>query len=290
MTETAEQQQINPLVSHFRQASIYIELPSKGEFWPEDTLNLTTTGELGIMSLTTKDEITLKTPDALLNGQSVVDVIQSCCPGIKNAWAAPSVDVDTILIAMRIASYGNDMEVSSECPHCKNEADQIVDLSNVLGTIKMPDYNKTTEVDGLTFHFKPQTYLEVNKYNKVRFEEQQIMRNLAAISDDADPEEVKLLINQQLANLANFNIELLSSSIKYIVTKSGDKVTDINFIKEYFENCDANSAKQLRLDIDEISKVAAIKPIDVVCLEDECKKPYTVNLEFDYASFFGQGS
>ena len=31
------------------------------------------------------DEITFKTPDALLNGQATVDVIQSCIPNIKDA-------------------------------------------------------------------------------------------------------------------------------------------------------------------------------------------------------------
>jgi hypothetical protein len=63
------------------------------------------------MSMTTKDEITLKTPDALLNGQGVVNVIESCCPAIKDAWAMPSIDVDATLIAIRIASYGNQMDL-----------------------------------------------------------------------------------------------------------------------------------------------------------------------------------
>jgi hypothetical protein len=154
----------------------------------------------------------------------------------------------------------------------------------------MPDYSKTTEVDDLTFYFKPQTYKEVNKYNKVRFEEQQIMRNLVDIPEDTDQEEVRRMVHQQLDNLTNYNIELLATSIDYIVTKNGDKVTDLKFIKEYFENCSAKSSKQIRLDIDAISKPAAIKPIDVVCINEECKNKYLMTLEFDYASFFDQGS
>ncbi len=33
----------------------------------------------------------------------------------------PSIDVDATLIAIRIASYGNQMDFTSQCPHCKTD-------------------------------------------------------------------------------------------------------------------------------------------------------------------------
>ena len=103
----------NPLFKHFRQPAIHIKLPSEGQYWPAGSVEIPQTGELPIYPLTTRDELTLRTPDALMNGSSVVDVMQSCCPSIKNAWDMPSVDVDAILIAIRIASYGHELEVGA---------------------------------------------------------------------------------------------------------------------------------------------------------------------------------
>ena len=81
-----EKQSFNPLANYFRQPAIYLKLPSAGRWWPQGSLELSESQELPIYPMSTKDEILIRTPDALLNGQGVVDVIQSCCPAMKNAW------------------------------------------------------------------------------------------------------------------------------------------------------------------------------------------------------------
>jgi len=70
----------NPLINYFRQAKIYLTLPSGGKYYKEGSLELTESGELPVMPMTAKDELALKTPDALLSGQATVDLIQSCIP------------------------------------------------------------------------------------------------------------------------------------------------------------------------------------------------------------------
>ena len=109
MTQPSNTPQSNPLAKHFRQPALYVKLTSNGSFWPDGSLDLPVTGEIPIYPMTTKDEITLRTPDALINGTSVVKVIESCAPNIKDAWKMPTVDVDSTLIAIRIASYGPKM-------------------------------------------------------------------------------------------------------------------------------------------------------------------------------------
>ncbi len=96
----------NPLAKHFRQPKLYVNLPSGGMFYPQGSLEPTETGEFPVYAMTAKDELMFKTPDALLNGQSTVSVIQSCIPNIKNAWHIPSIDIDAILVAIRMATYG----------------------------------------------------------------------------------------------------------------------------------------------------------------------------------------
>ena len=105
-------QKINPLIGMMRQPKIYIKLPSNGNYWSDGSLQLSPNGEYPVYSMTAKDELILKTPDALLNGQAVVDVIQSCLPNIINAWECPQIDVDLILVEPEIVrekqlSYSN---------------------------------------------------------------------------------------------------------------------------------------------------------------------------------------
>lgn len=274
----------NPLVKHFRQPSIYFRLPSKGQYWPTKSLELPPNGELGVMSMTTKDEITLKTPDALLNGQGVVNVIQSCCPSIKNAWDMPSIDVDATLIAIRIASYGNQMDFAAKCPHCDQSHDYAIDLGKTLASISTPDYSIPLAVNELKIHVHPQAYFSLNKTNMIAFEEQQILRSLAGMEDD--PQGAKEQFDQHIAKVIELNIELLASSTKAIETQDGTVVTDPTYISEFYNNADNKIIKKVQGYLLELSNQAAIKPVDVNCLNSECEKQFPVNITFDYASFF----
>ena len=85
-TEKMENKNTNPLQKYFRQPKIYIKLPSNGKWYPNGSLEVTDNMEFPVYAMTARDELMFKTPDALLNGQSTVDVIQSCVPSIKNAW------------------------------------------------------------------------------------------------------------------------------------------------------------------------------------------------------------
>lgn len=111
----------NPLARHFRQPKLFITLPSGGNYYPQGTLEPTENMQFPVFAMTAKDEIMFKTPDALLNGQSTVSVIQSCMPNIKNAWMVPSIDIDAILVAIRIATYGDKMDLEFKVPNTQEE-------------------------------------------------------------------------------------------------------------------------------------------------------------------------
>jgi hypothetical protein len=103
-----------------------LRLPSGGNY-PQGVIKPTETGELPVYPMTAIDEIATKTPDALFNGQAVVDIIKSCVPDILDPWRISSADLDSILIAIRAASNGNNMEVNSTCPKCDETAKYEVD-------------------------------------------------------------------------------------------------------------------------------------------------------------------
>lgn len=271
----------NPLRAHFRQPSIYIKLPSNGQFW-NGGLSLPDNGQIPVYPMTAKDEILLKTPDALLNGQGVVDVIQSCCPHITDAWQTPSVDVDTILIGIRIASYGSTMPVDTKCPHCQTENQFDIDLIAYMDSIILPNYNKKLETHGIKIKLKPQTYASINETNKINYENQRVLDNISADGEDTNKiAEYK----QHLNRLVNLNAKLLVDNTEYIeIVDTGTIVNEPEFIEEFYFNCNADICKTLREKLEDFSKEGGIKSQTGSC--SSCTKSYDVALTFDYANFF----
>ena len=161
----------NPLRQYFRQPAIYIRLPSGGEFYPPGTIDIPPNKEIPVLPMTAVDEITYRTPDALFNGSAMVNVIQSCVPNIKDAWAIPAMDVDSILVGIRVASYGHNMEMNSQCPRCKQDHEFTVDLRSVLDQLHTPDYTGAVRHGDLEFYFKPMTYKNLNENNQMQFEQ-----------------------------------------------------------------------------------------------------------------------
>lgn len=277
-----EQKPINPLVKHFRRPAIYFKLPSAGKFWQDGTLELPVTGEIPVYPMTTADEITLKTPDALINGTGIVNVIESCCPNIKDAWKMPSVDVDAVLIAIRIASYGQKMAISSTCPHCNEDHDYDVNLTGLISQATCPNFDILVEYDGLKIKLKPQQYFSVNKNNIASFEEQRILNllNDSALSDEEKTDKVA----QSMKNLLNASIQLLVNSTEYIEIEDGQRVREVEFLTEFYKNSESRVTKEIESRLAEIAKEGALPLIDLGCAA--CGKEYQTPLEFDYARFF----
>lgn len=281
-----DQKPANPLRAHFRQPAIYLRLPSQGQFW-QGGLDLPNSGEIPVFPMTARDEILLKTPDALLNGQGVVDVIESCCPHITDAWQMPSVDVDSVLIAIRIASYGTNMSIDTKCPHCDTENNFDIDLNGYIDNISVPNYNQKIEHDKIKIKIKPQNYASINETNKIQYEQQRVLENIIAdgVEDTERTEEYK----RHLSRLVDLNAKLLVDNTEYIeIVESGTIVDEPEFIKEFYFNCEADVCKELQNKITEMNKEGAIKPQTGTC--SNCEKSYNVALTFDYASFFASSS
>jgi hypothetical protein len=275
----------NPLAKHFRQPALYIKLPSSGKFWPDGSLDLPLNGEIPVYPMTAKDEIMIRTPDALLNGAGTVSVIQSCCPNILDAWNMPSVDLDTVLIAIRIASYGPTMDVSTKCPKCDHSNEVSVPLQNCLESIRMPDFDTGITLDELRFKLKPQSYFRNNRTAQINFEQQQSIR---AISDPNIPDDQRQTVfNEHLEKLVSLNIESFTETTQSITLSDGTRVDDPEYIREFYNNADNRVFKALQAYIVELSQDLQIKPFKLQC--EECKHEFDFTLTFDWANFFDNG-
>lgn len=273
----------NPLAKHFRQPAIFLKLPSGGRYYPDGALELNLTGEIPVYPMTVKDELLLKTPDALMNGNSVSEMIKSCCPSIKDTEVIPLIDLDPILIAIRLASYGQGMDITSKCKNCGADNEHTIDLRNLLDSLpSLANLSNVAKHKDLTFTFKPLTYAYLNVAGLAQFEQKKI---LATVSDSDIPDDERTkLFEESFKRLADLNISSLVNCIESIQLDTGERVGDAAHIKEFLNNTDRATYDTVDKLINDFVAANAIPPVDVEC--SECKTQYKVVLEFNQTNFF----
>tara|TARA_Y100000389_G_C17409166_1_gene489841 strand:+ start:28 stop:879 length:852 start_codon:yes stop_codon:yes gene_type:complete len=271
----------NPLAKHFRQPTIYIKLPSDGAWNDEGTLKSTENGELPVFPMTALDEIAYRTADALFNGSAVADVIKSCMPNILDPWQISTADLDTILVAIRIASYGHEMDFTSKCPKCEESNDFTIDLREIMEKIKMPDFSEPVTIGDITVYFKPLTYKDQNDNNTAQFQDQKM---LEALPTSDMPEEEKIAALQQaFNNISLLTLNAIADSISMMKT-GDDVVVDKEHIKEYLQNCNNKSFDKIRKKIEQVKLDGEMSPLQIVC--NDCKHEYTTPFTLNVANFF----
>jgi hypothetical protein len=278
-------QSVNPLKQYFRQPAIYLRLPTGGKYWPPGSIELTHNGEFPVYPMTAIDEITYRTPDALFNGQAVATVIQSCIPNVKNAWHAPTADINSMLVAIRLASYGHELEINSTCPSCETADDYAIDLRNVLDQLKLPDFESVMQYGDLEISFAPISYQNQNLSSQSQFDEQ---RRIKSITDSDLPEEEKIKqLNDAMRRITELTIDALKWSIAGIRAPNAI-VSETEHIQEFLLNCDRKLFNRIRDHVIDLRQISELKPLDIVC--DNCKHQYKQTVTLDMTSFFEPAS
>jgi len=279
----------NPLNKYYRQPAIYISLPSKGKYYTAESYQQTETGEIPVMPMTAKDEMAFKTPDAMINGQATVDVIKSCCPNILDPWQLTNYDLDTVLLGIRIATYGETMDINATVPVVNEQISHTVNLPALLDAVRNIEIKDsfTTET-GFEVFVKPLTYKQTTNAQVKTFEQQKMV---AAVGQSQMTDEQK---SQKFAEahkaLTELNFEILATSFSKIKTPDGQTVEDQNQIKEFLNNADSKTVNDLQNKMLEIRNQAQTKPIKLKASEEQIKKGAPVTFEtpltFDNSNFF----
>lgn len=282
----------NPLAKHFRQPKIYIGLPSKGKYWPESSIDYPENGQIAIFAMTAKDEITMNTPDALLNGQSTVDVIQSCVPCIKDAWQTPSIDLDALLVAIRVATYGEKLTLKAKVPNTQIEKDYDLNLTGLLDKYANSTYEDVLRAGDFVVQIKPMPYKTFTNIAIKTFEEQRLLKTVQ--DEDMDQAEKLTRFQKSFKAMTAMSVDMISDSISAIQYQEEDPVRNPQHIKDFVENADASVFNAIKKHIEELKDKFTSKPIEVKATEEEIKAgapaTYEVPIVFDQSNFFGSGS
>jgi hypothetical protein len=266
----------NPLRQYFRRPALYLKLPSGGIGYPAGAIDMPDNGELPIYPMTAIDEITCRTPDALYNGSAVTEIIKSCVPNIKNPWAVNNIDLDPLLVAIKIATSGNQMETDTACPKCDEEAKYDVDLGRILAGFRTPDYHLPLSIGELEVKFKPLSYDQLNKANEAQFQAQKLMMDVSRMEDQTERNHKT---SQALISMNEMAIDVMSYTIEYIKTPEV-QVSEREYIMDYLKNCDSKIFDRIKDRNLELRRASETKPLMFKCIhcQNEYEQPFTINM------------
>jgi hypothetical protein len=271
----------NPLQQFFRQPKIYVGLPSQGIYNKPGTITGDPT-RIPVFGMTGMDEIIMKTPDALLSGESTARVIGSCCPAITDPWDVSLLDVDLLLTAIRIATFGNELSVTSICKECGTENSYDINLNAIIDYFSNCKYENTIVMQELTVVTRPLTYKQSSNFSIKNFETQQKLKQLVSMEDE---HERKIAMDSLFAEVAGLRNEVLTLAIESVSTGSA-VVTERQFIREWLDNADT-AVVQVIFDHVEANKDRWATPKQhVKCTNCEHEQDLVVDL--DQSNFFAK--
>ena len=279
------------LSKYKRQPKIYISLPSGGKWYSKNPMEKSGSGELPIYSMTARDELAIKTPDALMNGESTATVIASCCPLLGDPWNMPTVDLDALLIAIRIATYGEKMEI--EVPITVPGSKQLesetfeVDLREVLDGLQGKEWPDTLQHGDLTFHLRPLTYKQTSSLGTATYESQRLATILS--KDNVNEDDKIEAFKQGLKKLSQINMDTICMHVVAIDTPEGSE-TDTNAIRDFFDNTDKDTFMAIQKHLEQIRNDWSIPPkrfkVPDEYVEKGASETVEVPMLFDQSNFF----
>ena len=275
----------NPLSGHFRTPKLYTSLPTGGKFYDETIVDMPSTNELPVYPMTAKDEIMMKNPDALLNGEAVAQVISSCVPNVKQPRLLVANDVDALLVAIQGATFGDELTVSANCPTCGEQASAVLSTEVVLANMDNIDKKYEFSTDsGLLISMKPFSYETSVKAGVANFRSERSLQSISEIDDEI--EKIRAF-NSNFIELAKLNFDILVDSVNSITIPSTEDsesvvVTDNAHISEFLENCDATIGKELEEFVTEMGNKGIQKVMQMTC--EPCSEKLEGDEEFTFES------
>ena len=165
---------------------------------------------------------------------------------IKDAWNIKSYDLDTILIAIRIATYGETMDINFTVPGAKETVSHTVNLPAILDQLKQIKIEDSfTMQDGLKIGVRPLTYKDMTEASQKTFQESKMY---SAIQDSELPQEDKLKrFNDSFKALTDLNSAIILKNIAKITMQDGTEITDQAQISEFINNANAKLIEDICL-------------------------------------------
>jgi hypothetical protein len=210
-------------------------------------------------------------------------------PNIKNAWAMPTVDIDAVLIAIRVATYGEGLDVEITVPNTDIVKSYTADLRLTMDRLMGAVFDTELQIaDDMTVYLRPLTYKEYTQNSLKTLEEQRMYSivNDAELSD----EDKQKRFSESFKKITDVTVNSIVQSIVSINTPDA-VVTDPEHIREFLDNSDKIFFEKLVAYLREQREKFTMPPFKVQTTEEEqaegAPAEFDAPIVLDASNFFG---
>lgn len=262
----------NPLQNFLRQPKFKITLPSRGKWYPPNSCNHRN-GEVSVYAMTAADDTRFKSNDVLMNGSTVVELIRSCIPDIKDPDQMPTVDLDAVLLSIRRASYGDSITLTVPVPNTEKTRTLSLQIEKLVNDL--PDastmWDSELEIENdlnetMKIIVKPITVKAMYNTSKQLIRQSQIGQDLMNNSQYNDEKLQEL--DKQLKLLGSLTVNTIAESIANIQIGE-ETVINQSEIKTFLNQIDLPYFNAIKNHVDEQKKKINFQEIEMTSTAEE---------------------
>jgi hypothetical protein len=279
----------NPLRKYFRQPALYVRLPTLGRWYDESIMSMTGSNEIAVYGLSAIDDIMLNTPDAMLNGQALENVLKNCVPAIRDVKKILLPDLETMFVAIKHASNNGKDDHDCRCPNCDHENSFEINCQMLLDSMSyVEDDDTIVQIDDdLKIYLRPYDFEMRHVYMQKEFEEEKMLQSL--MSPELDEFAKARVAAESVDRLSKMTFELVSRSLeKVVMIKENIVVTEHEFINEWLQSISKLQAEAVIAKVNELNKIGVNEKVEVRC--QSCGHGWEETLNFDPINFFAKRS
>lgn len=261
----------NPLLERIVIPGETFRLPSGGIFYNHGEVDGTVkNGEIQVNPMTALDEIVMKSPNNLINGNGITEVLIKCMPQIINANDIFAKDVDYLMLCLRKVTYGDvvDVNYNHECTETAKSHTYTTSLTKFINNAKQIDPTTINSMYSVTLDNG-----QVVKMHPVRFRD--IMKMMQASSMRVDNTSIEQLQNEMF----NAVVSIISSV---------DGIEDKADIMEWARTIPTTWFSKISNSVDKSSDWGPTTEFKTVC--EDCGEEIEISVSLNPLTFFTQSS
>lgn len=270
------------LSKYYRVPGPHTKLATNGAYMPRGSIVFTAAGDLPIYPMVAADEMLLKSPDALMSGLALEKLFESCVPAIKAPRLISTPDIDVLLLGIRVATYGDTMNLTTLCPECKHENSFDCNLPSLLDTMRFTDPDGSVRLsDDVLVYVRPYNMDNATKLALMAFEE---TRRLQALENETmNGQQRAKEVSLTMERIDGANKEVLLDCVYKVVVEEGE-VTNKLEIQQFLANIPKPWTEKIDEKIKTLNDSGIDKSLHVTC--EQCAHEWDTEVEFDPANFF----
>lgn len=274
----------NPLLEKIRMPGMTFSLPSKALFYHNQEVELEGgKPEVYVSPMTTMDELAITSVDKLLNGTAVDEVFARCIPSIKSPREILARDVDYLMMALRVVSFGasTTIDYQHSCDgarSCKYDIDvetSLIDKSVSLTPASLDKYEGDLS-NGNHIILHPMTYGSLLSVQDTLDE----IRKATTLQARAETRSEKSAAADAVS-AASFSYY---KAMACAVIESIDGIDDQDNIREWVSLLPIPQRREMLELFDKVEMWGPPTTIELLC--KDCEEVVNVPLDLNPVSFF----